>query len=345
MPAKMMRAMVLEEFGKPLQLREVPVPEIGDEEALVQVHACGLCGTDLKISGGKLAGIPTPLIMGHEPAGVVVEVGSRVTNVKVGDHVALALYVTCGQCEFCRTGNESLCVNLVGRPGFELNGGFAEYFKVPARNLFRVAPHVPFEQVALLADCIATIWHAVCRRAEVKIGQTVVVVGAGGLGVHAIQLLKLAGARVIAVDVAEDKLEFARQWGADVTIHSRQEDVVSRVKELTDGLGAHAVLEFVGLPETIAADLRFLRRGGVLTLVGYAPDKPFTADSADIVLLEKRIVGSRANTKQDLVEVIRLMEEGKIRGAITNRYRLEEVNEALEALRRGEILGRVVVVP
>jgi 2-desacetyl-2-hydroxyethyl bacteriochlorophyllide A dehydrogenase len=340
-----MRAMVLERFGEPLQLREVPVPKPGVDEALVRVAACGLCGTDLKISGGKLDGTPLPLIMGHEPAGQVVEVGRGVRNVQVGDQVAIHFYLTCGACEFCRTNRGSLCLNLSGRLGFELDGGFAEYLKVPAGNLFPISPSVPPEQVAVLSDCVATVWHAVRRRAEVQPGQDVVVMGTGGLGMHAIQVLRLSGARIIGVDIAPGKLELARQMGADEVVDARQEEVADRILELTHGAGVDAILEFVGLPDIVETDLRLLKRGGVLVLLGYAPGQPFHADSTDVVLTEKRIVGSRASSKQDLIDVIHLVEQGELKPVITRRFPLEEANAALELLRAGEVLGRAVIVP
>jgi D-arabinose 1-dehydrogenase-like Zn-dependent alcohol dehydrogenase len=283
--------------------------------------------------------------MGHEPAGTVAAVGSGVTNVKVGDHVVVALYVTCSQCDYCRTDQDNLCINLIGRPGFELDGAFAEYFKMPARNLFPISPSVPLEQVAAMSDGVATSWHAVRRQAAVKPGQTVVVLGAGGLGVHATQIIRLSGARTIAVDISPEKLHLAQRYGAEVALDARDENITTRVLELTGGMGADTVLDFVTEPDTVKMGLSMLRRGGVLTLVGLAPGKPFTADSVDVVLSEKRIVGSRTSSKQDLVDVIRLVEQGKITPVVSQHYPLEEVNEALEALRRGDALGRIVVVP
>lgn len=340
-----MRAMVLEQFGEPLKLREVSVPKLRIDEALVRITACGLCGTDLKISGGKLEGTPLPLIMGHEPAGQVVDVGPAVSNVQVGDQVAVHFYLTCGACEFCRTNRESLCTNLFGRLGFELDGGFAEYMKVPAGNLFRISPSVPPEQVAVLADCVSTVWHAVRRRAVVQPGQDVVVMGTGGLGLHAIQVLRLSGAHIIGIDIVPEKLELARQMGADEVVDARNEDVAARVLELTGGAGADAILEFVGLPSVIETDLRCLRRDGVLVLLGYVPGQVFHAESTDVVLTEKRIVGSRASSKQDLIDVIHLVERGAIKPVVTRRFKLEQVNSALDLLRAGEVLGRAVVMP
>ncbi|HSR30822.1 MAG TPA: alcohol dehydrogenase catalytic domain-containing protein, partial [Anaerolineae bacterium] len=318
-----MRAMVLEQFGEPLQLREVPVPEPGPGEVLVAVAACGLCGSDLEISEGMLKGPQVPLIMGHEPAGTVAAVGPGVSNVQVGDHVVVALYVTCGHCDYCRTNQDNLCVNLVGRPGFELDGAFAEYFKIPAQNLFPISADVPLEQVAAMSDGVATSWHAVRRQAQVQPGQTVVVLGLGGLGVHATQAARLSGARTIAMDVVPEKLNLAGRYGADVALNARDEDATAQVLELTDGRGADAVLDFVTKPDTVKMGLSMLRRGGVLVLVGLAPGKPFTADSVDVVLSEKRIVGSRTSSKQDLVDVIRLVEQGKITPVVSQHYKLE----------------------
>jgi propanol-preferring alcohol dehydrogenase len=342
--------MVLERFGEPLQLKEVAIPKLGPDDVLVKVAACGLCGSDLEISAGKLKGPQVPLIMGHEPAGTVAAVGSNVTHLNEGQHVVVALYVTCGQCDYCRTNQDNLCVNLVGRPGFELDGAFAEYFKVPARNLFPIFPSVPLEQVAAMSDAVATSWHAVRRQANVQPGQTAVIVGVGGLGIHAVQACRLSGARTVAVDIVPEKLEMARRFGADLalsvtTVNGNEEEVYARIAEFTGGLGADAVLDFVARPESVTLGLRVLKRGGVLTLIGLAPDDPFTVDTVDLVLSEKRIVGSRTSSKQDLVEAIRLVEQGKITPVVGCRYKLEDVNEALDALRRGEAIGRMVVVP
>lgn len=338
-----MRAMVLPHFNEPLQLRTMPTPEIGRDDALVRVIACGLCATDLKIAAGKLQGAQPPLIMGHEPGGVVEAVGNEVRNVKVGDHVAVALYITCGACDFCRTNQENLCA-AAERLGWERQGGFAEFVKVPARNVFPVSPSIPLEHLGLFADCLPTAWHAVHRRAAVQPGQTVVVIGAGGIGVHAIQMIRLCGARAIALDVVPEKLELARKWGAAAAIDGRDGTALEQVLSITDGNGADAVIDYAGHPGTTETALKFLRRGGVLVLVGYAPGKPFGFDSMAAVLSETRVVGSRASTKQDLVDVIRLVERGHVVPVITDRFELEEVNDALANLRDGKIMGRAIVV-
>jgi D-arabinose 1-dehydrogenase-like Zn-dependent alcohol dehydrogenase len=275
----------------------------------------------------------------------VAGLGPGVTNVQVGDHVIVVLYVTCGQCVYCRTDRDNLCINLVGRPGFELDGAFAEYFTVPARNLFPISPSVPLEKVAAMSDAVATSWHAVRRQARVTPGQTVVLLGVGGLGIHATQITKLSGARAIAIDRVPEKLQMAECFGADLALNASEGDVVAQVRHRTAGLGADAVLDFVASPETVRLGLRMLKRDGVLVLVGLAPGRPFIVDPQEMVLSEKRIIGSRTSSQQDLVDAIRLVEEGKITPVISQRFRLEEVNEALEALRRGEAIGRIVVVP
>jgi D-arabinose 1-dehydrogenase-like Zn-dependent alcohol dehydrogenase len=226
-----------------------------------------------------------------------------------------------------------------------LNGAFAEYFKMPSENLFPISPSVPLEQVAAMSDGVATSWHAVRRQADVQPGQTVAIVGVGGLGVHGTQMTRLSGARTIVVDVVQEKLDLAQRLGADVAIDARSGDVPARVMELTAGLGVDAVLDFVTEPDTVEMGLQMLRRGGVLVLVGLAPGRPFTVDSVDTVLSEKRIVGSRTSSKQDLVDVIRLVEQGKITPIVGQHFRLEEANQALDALRRGEAMGRMVIVP
>ena len=185
-----MKAMVLKKYGEPLELCEVPKPVINSKEVLIKVNYCGLCGTDLKITSGKIKSVKPPIIMGHEPSGVIEEVGSEVKNVKVGDSIASALYVTCGICNFCRTNNDTLCTNYIKRPGFELDGGFAEYLKLPATNVFKVSEKIPLSSAALLTDCLATDWHAISRKAKPKHGHDVLIIGARVLRVHATQFIK-----------------------------------------------------------------------------------------------------------------------------------------------------------
>jgi D-arabinose 1-dehydrogenase-like Zn-dependent alcohol dehydrogenase len=242
-----MRALILEEFGGPLVRREVAPPSLEPHEVLVRVRYVGICGTDLKIRAGRMGLDVLPLIMGHEVAGEVAEVGSGVQGVEPGDRVTVHFYVTCGRCQFCRVGRDTLCVD-VRQHGFSLAGGFAEYMKTPALNLCQVPEQVPLERACILADAVATSYHAVTRRAQVRPGQTVALVGVGGVGLHALQMAKLAGGWVIAVDVSASRLELAQTLGADVLVDARQGPFDQAVRQLTDDQGVDVVLEFVAKP-------------------------------------------------------------------------------------------------
>lgn len=340
-----MRAMVLEEFGKPLVERILPVPQVGPNDALVRVRACGVCGTDLKITSGKLSVVKTPHIPGHEPAGEVVAVGTEVQDIKVGDHVAVAIFLSCGECEYCRTGREQICPHMRGRVGFTIDGAYADYLCVPATALRVVAPEVPFEDIALLGDCITTAWNAISVRANVQAGQWVFMTGAGGIGLHALQLARLRGAHVIAVDVDDEKLALARRFGADLTLNSTRDDIVGRVRETVGGDGVDVALDFVSTQSALDTDFALIRPDGVIILVGYTPDSPSQIRTMDIVMNEFRLIGSRASGLKELDEMIQMIEEKRIEPVVSRTYTLEEVNHALEDLRNGRIIGRAVVIP
>ncbi len=175
-----MRALVLEEFGGPLLMKELPTPEIGPYEALVRVRNVGVCGTDLKIRAGRMSLEVVPLIMGHEVAGEVAEVGSEVRGFSPGDRVTIAFYVTCGRGRYCREGRDTLCAD-VRQHGFGIDGGMADYIKTPGVNLCKAPGNVPLEQACILADAVATSYHAVTKRAQVRPRMTVVLVGVGGV--------------------------------------------------------------------------------------------------------------------------------------------------------------------
>jgi len=339
-----MRAMVLEEYGKPLVLNEIDIPKPGPHEVLVKIKACGMCGTDLKIAAGKLPGTRVPVIMGHEPAGEVVQVGSEVRDLKPGDRVIGHFYVTCGRCEFCRTNRESICRNLIGRVGFEVDGGYADYMKLPETSFIKFPESIPYEEAAILGDAVATAFHALKQRARVAPSETVLVMGVGGVGLHVVQVAKVFGARVIGVDLNEAKLGLAKKHGADEVVRY-SENYEQDVRKLLDDYGVHAVIETVGRPETVEANIRLLRPGGRLVLIGYLPGSKFGVDPLAALLDEIEILGSRACTKPELEAVVKLVARGLLKPVITRRFELPEVNYAMEELREDKILGRSVVVP
>ena len=340
-----MYAMVLEQFGHPLRWREVPEPVIGDGEVLLRVRANGLCATDLKIADGLVPTVSLPHIPGHEVAGEVAEVGAAVPGLQPGDHITVYPTESCGFCDYCRRGRENCC-STAPRTGFELNGGFAEYMRVAGRNAVKIAPSVPWAAAAIIPDALASVYHALTARARVQAGETVLIVGIGGLGIHAIQIAHLLGARVIAADIAPDKLSGAAEFGPAALINSRHQDLPEQVRELTDGWGADVVVETVGgnavaaaLPESIAC----LRMGGRLAVLGYNYGIPLAVDTADLIYGQWSILGSRASPLQDVVEVARLVEQGRIKPVVSEQYPLHQAEQALARLRENPPLGRIVL--
>ncbi len=341
-----MRAMMLEEYHRPLRMVDLDLPPLGPRDVLVKVRACGVCRTDVKIRDGLVAApiVTLPHVPGHEVAGEVVEVGTGVMDFALGDNVVVYLYLTCGECIHCRTGRENLCLRLK-RVGFEVRGGFAEYLVVPDRQLLRLAPGVPFDKAAVLTDAVVVPYHAIRHQAKTQIGDVLLIVGIGGLGIHAVQIAKLAGARVVAADIREEMLELARELGADHVVNPTTADPLQRILELTDGVGVDAVIENVGSADTLAWTLPATKNGGKLVLVGYAPGEPFPCDSMAMHYHEWEIIGSRLSTKQDLADVIALLNRQLIQPWVTKSFALSEANEALDQLSRDAIVGRAVLIP
>ena len=337
-----MRALVLEQFGGPFIRKDVPVPAIKPHEALVRVRHVGVCGTDVKIRAGRLGLDVLPLIMGHEIAGEVAEVGSEVRGFAAGDRVLVNFYVTCGCCAFCRVGRDTLCAG-VKQHGFIMDGGFAEYVRTPAVNLCRVPAHVPLDHACILGDAVATSYHAVTKRAQIRPGTTVALIGVGGVGLHALQMAKLAGGRVIAVDVNDARLELAAKLGADATVDARRGPFHEAVRKLTDGQGVDVAMEFVANKDTLPSTYRSLRRAGRLVFVGYTPEQPMSIMPHELVRNEFEIVGSRANTKQELEDTMDLVARGCITPMVDEVLPIEEIERAFDALREGRPVGRNVV--
>ena len=340
-----MKAMVLEQFNAPLTLSEVPDPQMGSRDVIIRVVANGLCATDLKISGGLVPTVPLPHIPGHEAAGEVVEVGAEVPGLQKGDRVTVYPTEGCGFCDYCRKGMENYCVTAP-RTGFEINGGFSEYMRVSGRNAVKISPEVPWEEAAIIPDAIASVYHALTQRAKIQPGETVVIVGIGGLGIHAMQMAKIMGARVIAADVVPDKLQGAEQFNPDVIVNSRVENLPERVRELTNGLGADVVVEGVGgeavaavLPDSVAS----LKLGGRLVILGYNYGIPLAVDTADLIYGQWSILGTRASNLQDVVEVVKLVEQGQLKPVVSETYPLQDVEQALAKLRESPPLGRIVL--
>jgi threonine dehydrogenase-like Zn-dependent dehydrogenase len=270
-----MKALVLKEY-KQFVCEDVPAPVAGPADVIIAVRTCGICGSDVHGMDGSTGRRRPPIIMGHEAAGVIASVGSGVTGWKAGDRVTFDSTIYCGHCEFCRRGLINLCDNRrvlgVSCEDYRQNGAFAEYVAVPQHILYRLPDGLSFEHAALV-EPFAIALHAI-RRAPPTLNDTVVVVGAGMIGLALVQALSQAGCgRLIAVDIATDKLALAAKCGATNTINSSTEDAPAAILRLTQGLGADLAFEAVGVPATVNLALRCLRKGGAATLIGNVTSK------------------------------------------------------------------------
>ena len=291
-----MKALILKEY-KQFACEDVPAPVAGPADVIVAVKACGICGSDVHGMDGSTGRRRPPIIMGHEAAGVISSLGSGVIGWKAGDRVTFDSTIYCGHCEFCRRGLINLCDNRrvlgVSCEDYRQNGAFAEYVAVPQHILYRLPDGLTFEHAALV-EPFAIALHAI-RRAPPTLNDTVVVVGAGMIGLALVQALSQAGCgRLIAVDVAADRLALAAKCGATTAINSATEEAPAAILRLTRGLGADLAFEAVGLPATVDLTLRCLRKGGAATLVGnVTPKVEFPLQTA--VTRELTIHGSCAS--------------------------------------------------
>lgn len=330
-----MKAAVLRAFGQPLEITSVPDPEPTPDDVLIRVRAVGLCGTDLKITSGAFDDTPLPLIPGHEVAGEVV---ADVAGLSAGQCVACYLYDPCGECDWCRQGQDTLCPRS-RRIGFERDGGLADLIKVRRANVLPFDSGLSFERAAVAMDAVLSPWRALTVRAAVQPNERVVVVGAGGLGLNGIQIAYSAGARVAAVDPIESHRTAAREFGAEIAVSPES---TAQITAWSEG-GVDVGFESSGTRAGFETALSCLRAGGRLVCCGYRPGLVCDVDSAELVLGELTILGSRAGTRDDARAALKAVEDGTIRPQIMAVVPLAEVNHALDALRTGNTLGRLIV--
>ncbi|MCI0551761.1 MAG: zinc-binding dehydrogenase [Anaerolineae bacterium] len=293
-----MKSVRMIEAGKPLQLQEIPMPEIGAKDILLRVRAAGICHSDAHYRAGRSGMGFLPITLGHEVAGVIEEIGSEVTNVKVGDRVCLHYNLTCGDCYYCSTGNEQFC-DTVKMLGHHVDGGYAEYIAVPARNAIRLPKEIPFEEGATLMCASATALHAL-RKGRIKAGETVAVFGVGGLGLSAIQLARALGAiEVFAVDIKQDKLELASEYNA-IPIDASRGNAVEEIRKHTKGKGVNVALEMIGLRKTMEQAIESVGKLGRAVMVGLN-QQPIEINTYSQVLgKEAEIIGSNDHLLQEL---------------------------------------------
>lgn len=338
--ANTMKAAVVHEFGKPLKIEEVPIPAPGPGEVLVKIIATGVCHTDLHAADGDWPVKPSPpFIPGHEGAGVVVALGSGVTNLKEGDPVGIAwLHDACGACEFCETGWETLCESQHDS-GYSVNGTFAEYAIGSAAYVARLPDNPDFAALAPILCAGVTTYKGI-KETEARAGEWIAISGIGGLGHVAIQYAKAMGLHVVALDVGDEKLALASSLGADVIVNARSKDAAAQVIKHTGG-GAHGVLVTAVSPAAFAQAIGMVRRKGTVAMVGLPPGE-FATPIFDVVLKRITLRGSIVGTRKDLAEAVQFAAEGKVRTHI-HKSRLEDINAIFADLKGGKVDGRIVL--
>ncbi|HAG63997.1 alcohol dehydrogenase AdhP [Kocuria rhizophila] len=334
-----MNAAEVEAFGEDLVVGEHEIPEPGPHQALVKLIASGVCHTDLHAAGGDWPVKPKlPLIPGHEGVGIVEKLGPDVTELEVGQMVGNAwLWSACGNCDHCRTGWETLCEQQVNG-GYGIDGSFGEYMLVDARYAAVIPEGAdPYEIAPVL--CAGVTVYKGLKQTEVKPGQWVVISGIGGLGHVAVQYAVAMGMRVVAVDVADDKLALATKHGAEITVNAFAEDPAEVIQEKIGG--SHGVLVTAVHPQAFGQAIGMTRRGGTIVFNGLPPGD-FPAPIFDIVLKGLTIRGSIVGTRQDMIEALEFYAAGKIHPTFSKRP-LEDINAIFDEMEHGKIDGRVVI--
>ena len=338
-----MKAAILHDFKKPLAIEEVERPHPDADQVLIRVDACGACHSDVHVADGdwtQLAGIvKKPLILGHEIAGRVVEKGEAVHELQVGDRVGVPwIHWSCGECEFCREGNENLC-SRQKITGVTVDGGYAEFVKAPATHALKIPDGLSDLEAAPLFCAGVTVYRAL-KSAKILSGQRLAVFGVGGLGHLAVQLGRAFGAEVTAIDVSEEKLDLARSLGAMDALNAAATDVV---KQLRRKGGMHVSLVTSAAKAAYDTAFSCLRPTGTLLVVGL-PAESIGFPPILMAAKEVRIQASTVGTRQDLREVLSMAAAGKVRCQVVARP-LAQANEVLDQLRKGQISGRVVLTP
>ena len=358
-----MKAAVFREVNKPMEIEEVTVSKPGPREVLIRTKAAGICHSDMHFFNGSYPG-KLPMVLGHESAGVVEQVGSDVHYVKPGDHVITCLSVFCGHCDQCLTGHLSLCQEPEMSRGkeeeprishndqpltpFAQLGSFAEMMLVHEHALVKVREDMPMDRAALIGCGVTTGIGAVIHTASVEPGSTVAVIGCGGIGLSAINGAALAGAsRIIAVDMVASKLELARKFGATDLVDASDGEAIENVRELTGG-GVHYSFEAIGLKATAEQAFRMLRPGGTATVIGMIPPGQMVELHGVDFLAEKKIQGSMMGSNRFRVDMPRFVDfymQGKLHldDMISNRIALSDINEGMAALETGEIARSVIM--
>jgi len=338
-----MKAVRYHGSGQPFGLEEVDRREPEAGEVLVRVTASGMCRTELHFKSGLLDLGVAPVTMGHEAVGRIEVVGEGVSPGRADERVIIYYYLGCLECAYCHVGDEHLCPNLRAEYGFISDGGYAEYITVPARNAVPLPAAIPDVEAAPIGCGVTTAVHA-AKLAKPEVGEWVVVYGVGGVGFGLVQLARATGARTIAVGRSAAKLDKALELGAEVAVNASGETAAERIRRITGGAGADVVYECVGTEESMKEASAALGRRGRLVFVGYSPDS-FTVHPMQLVVFEQKVMGAVGATLNDLYEAVDLVERGVVRTVVDRTLALEQFESGLNALERGELVGRAVLVP
>lgn len=358
-----MKAAVLRDLSRPMTIEDVEIARPRGREVLIRVAAVGLCHSDLHFLEGSL---PTalPAILGHEAAGVVEQVGPEVRSIKPGDHVVASLVFSCGHCHHCHGGHVNRCMTPEAARGVDeparltiggeavaqvyMTGAFAEQMLVHESGCVAIRKDMPLDRACLIGCGVTTGFGAAARTANVQAGETVVVIGCGGVGLSAVNGAYAAGAgRIIAVDRIPGKLELAKTFGATDTIDASAGDVVEQVMAMTGGQGVHHAIEAIGLPQTIQDAFRMLMRGGVATIAGVPAMGATLTLPAMLLTSERKLQGSLMGSMRPAIDIpnyVELYLQGRLKldELISRRRPLEEINEGFEDLRKGELARSVI---
>ena len=341
-----MIAVRLHRIGARFSVDQVNVPIIGHSDVLVDVRACGLCHSDMNYRDGVAPVGKVPITLGHEIAGVVAKTGARVIGLRERDRVLVHYIVSCGKCSYCRTGLENYCIHyrMIGK---DVDGGFAEFVKVPARSIVKLPTGLPFEQAALLGCAVPTAYHAL-KRGRVEQGDIVVIFGIGGVGIHAVQLAaKIFRARmVIAVDVLDWKLKLARELGATAIVNAAKQVVPEAIGRITGGRFGNVAVDFVCHNRTMKQAIASSGKGGRVVLVGITRDSLQITPYKTLLGSELEIIGVDDHLRSEMIELIQFIRERRISlsPSVTHTVTLDAVNRGFEILRsRREKAVRIVM--
>lgn len=348
-----MKAMVLHGPGKPFVLETRPDPTPGPGEAVARVLACGSGLTIEHVRAGR-TGANFPIVIGHEITGEIVAVGPRAETMLVieplreGDPVTCWFYLVEGEDRWTRSNRPTISTRIQGHVGRQIDGGYAEYIKLPVQNFVRLPDGLDWRrhpaEIGVVCDAVATPYK-VLRRGRIGPLDTVAVFGAGGgVGLHQVMMCKWARARVIAVETAPDKFAACREAGADAVVDASSEDAAAAINELTKGAGVDAAIDYVSSTQTLEQGMAALGIGGRLITLGGAASKPFTVDARALLRKELELMGSRYCTRQEVVDSLELVARGEIWPVVSETFPLEQANEAHQRLERSEVTGRAALI-